>query len=310
METLIIVKRLDSIKVSEFDARRISFAIAKSFNDVRQIVWPSPIAYHSYYQHYTTIDRLLPKILKQEWWLSRSDNVRLNDLQEAKKFGDMRRLKRTYQASFVKGTSESAAMWGLYTNDNPLAVRILIPGNKVKHWMTQVELCGEDKCGGVRVESAGFRDILYAAVPFIGQEVDSLDKTRGMSVSWEGMTCNFDHNEGEKKSLLSALRDEDLTGWLKDYEWHHERESRLCVLIDKVSSRKAMPIKVPLEVISSMSFTLSPWLNSDLEAEVKSIIKTALEKISDSEEFRSKGLKLNSKPFRRSVLNGALNIRK
>ena len=304
------MKRLESIEVTEYDARRISFATAKSFEDVRRIVWPSPFDYHPYYQHYTTLDSLLTKILKREWWLTRSDNVRLNDRQEAKKFGDMRRLKRTYQASFSKGTAESAAMWGLYTNDNPLAVRILIPGNKIENWMSHVELCGKDKCGGVCLRLADFRDVLYAAVPFIGQEVDSLDKTRGMSVSWEGMTCNFDHNEGEKKALLSALRDEELTGWMKDYEWHHEREARLCVLIDKASSRKAIPIKVPLEVISSMSITCSPWLRSDHEAEVKNIIKTALETVANSEEFKRKGIKLNPKPFRRSVLNSALNLRK
>jgi hypothetical protein len=307
------VKTLEKIKLTDFDARRFEFASAKTFKDACQIAWPEYPIYHPYYQHYTFLDSVVTKILKQEWWLTRSDSVRLNDLQEAKKFGNSQLLKRTYQASFSKGTAESAAMWGLYVRDNPFAVRILIPGKAIEEWMSDVSLCDNVKCANNKIEAAKFQDLIYAAVPFLHGQRDSLDKKRGNSVSWEGMNCNFkgaddrqSKIEGDK--LVRDLHEDEVTGFVKDYEWRHEREARLCVQLRKASSRKAIPIKIPLGVIASMSFTMSPWVDPKHEKHIRKSIQCALDVIRMSAKEEPK-IKFNSQPFRRSVLQGAFNLR-
>lgn len=308
------MKTLEKVQLTDFDVRRFKFASAETFKDARQIAWPEQPIYHSYYQHYTTLDRVVTKILKQEWWLTRSDSVRLNDLQEAKKFGNPQLLKRTYQASFSKGTAESAAMWGLYVRDNPFAVRVLIPGKAIEEWMSDVSLCDNVKCG--KIEVAKFQDLIYAAVPFLHGQRDSLDKKRGNSVSWEGMNCDFKgadacQSDMEGDRLIRNLHDDEVTGFMKDYEWRHEREARLCVRLEKASSRKAVPIKIPINVIASMSFTMSPWVDPKHEEHIRKTLQCALEVVrkSANDTNGAATIKFNSQPFHRSVLQGAFNLR-
>lgn len=314
------MKTLDKIQLADYDVRRFEFASAKTFKDACQIVWTEHPIYHPYYQHYTTLDNVVTKILKQEWWLTRSDSVRLNDFQEAKKFGNPQLLKRTYQASFSKGTAESAAMWGLYVRDNPFALRILLPGKVIEDWMRHISLCDKAKCGNNKIEVAKFQDLIYAAVPFWHGQRDSLDKKRGDSVSWEGMCCDFKesksrHSKIESNSLVRDLHGDEVSGFMKDYEWRHEREARLCVQLEKASSRKALPIKIPIEVIAGMSFTMSPWVDSKHEEHIRKTIQCALDIIRKSAKDRASGtngetaIKFNSQPFRRSVLQGAFNLR-
>ena len=69
-----------------------------------------------------------------------------------------------------------------------------------------------------------------------------------------------------------------VTGRVKDQEWTFENEARLFVETKKEHDVDHIAIAVPDEVISSISFTLSPWLNEDEEELVKKAIRTSANK--------------------------------
>jgi hypothetical protein len=108
-------------------------------------------------------------------------------------------------------------------------------------------------------------------------------------------------------SLEDQIKKAYCTGWMKDYEWRHERESRICLRVKKAGGPKGLWCEVTPELIESMKFTFSPWLPKEYEDEVKEVIVNAL-KI--TEEKRGSRAKQYSDRFRRSVIQGAINLRK
>lgn len=137
---------------------------------------------HHRFVHYTTLSRLVQIIMSRQWWLTRSDTVRMNDVQEARKYGNPELLGRMYQASFGYGSAESTAMWGLYCPGDPLGVMVSIDGKAMKDWFEKIR----NKKGTFsleygkatsqhgrqlelskrQIDVADARDVLYAATDF------------------------------------------------------------------------------------------------------------------------------------------------
>ena len=295
------------------------FANARSFASAAQGVLGGIIEQKAY-QHYCHLDRILQKIIQRRWFLTRCSSLRMNDLQEPKKFsGDTDVLCRTYTTCFEHCLSEDVAMWGLYGKRDPFALRVTIPGKVLVDWMRHIEIkadTGNDTSYKVKrgkaikemdakdtrnkTISEGkilisiFRDMLYASVSG-DKERDEYDIRRRNRVSWG--KAYYYLKEGE------CVVDGQLAGFIKDCEWCHEKESRLCVRLKKVIDIDNISIKVPLNVIAAMRFTFSPWLRRSEEKCVQRIIEMALE---------GAGVVLDAKPkfqrFRRSALQGALNF--
>lgn len=290
--------------ISEYEAHRLAFESARSLDEALKIAWGYSDD-NCFYQHYTTLDSVLTKISKGQWWMTRSVAESLNDLQEVKKFGSQRVARKTYQASFIRGVDESTAMWGLYCRDNPFAVRILMPAKAFSEWQWCIK-----KEYGDAVNCVDFRDIIYASVPYIQKDRDAYDKARGNSITWRDANCNFRRGKIEQDALARKLLDPRLTGWIKDREWRHERETRLCVRFVKSCQKDAIPVSIPVSVINQMSFTASPWLCTEHEKIVKRMLECALDlnwkrlRTQDSKAKRKVGW------FHRSVLAGALNFKK
>lgn len=293
------------------DCRGLSFAESDTFADAVDIVLSEHVA-HRYYHHYTTLDRVLKMICSRRWVLTRCTCLAINDLQEPKKFNDASNvLGKTYIACFGHGTTESAAMWGLYGKSNPFALRIIIPREKMSRWMQEIEFvkgrCGESRMArkalsamtfdsgrsfAVEPVSAVFGDLVYVAVE---NDADSDDKRvqRSHVVRWEDAKCHCDDDD-----LAHVVR--KYPGWIKDIEWYHEKESRLCVRLDKPIKAERISIRIPDYVIEDMRFTLSPWLDKSLEDIVKEVVGKAI----GSTRTRS-----GRDRIRKSVLRGALNFK-
>ena len=283
------------------DARK-QFAEVKDLSKAAEIVWGKNREWHGFYQHYTTLSSVVAKLALGQWWLSRSDSDSLNDKQESLKFGKRSDYARTYQASFVHGGAESAALWGLYVPEDPFAVRITIPGSAIQEWvksLANAEIRTEQ--AKFKIESVDFRDIIYAAVGFRDKRRTRLDVTRNNSLYWSEV-----NSQSNIPNLEYDIKNEKCSTWMKDYEWRHERESRLCVRVEKVHGAKAMWVPVGDELIRSMKFTFSPWLDQACESEVERVLKDTLIARFGKEKASQF---LNSKTFRRSVLQGALNLR-
>ena len=286
-----------------------AFAHADDLAKALAIAWRHP-SYKGVYAHYTTLDRLIEKILTKRWWLTRSTNTRLNDRQEAEKFGNRALLARTYQTSFSRGGAENVAMWALYTSLDPLAVRVAIPGKVMKEWTDSIHLPSQsnkvdawktlDVKGKNHPVYADFKDVIYAAVGDPRKDLDEYDKKRADSLTWHGVRSK------KIKNLECEILADRCTGWMKDLEWQSEQETRLCVRLERNKNNDdAISIKIPDYVIASMSFTFSPWASDRDGTRIERIIKAALVAAKLKENDRAEE---PSMPYRRSVLNGALNL--
>lgn len=281
-----------------YEKAREDFFKATTLAKAADIIWGPDHGWHDFYQHYTTLSSVVNKLALGRLWLSRSDSDSLNDRQESLKFGKRADYSRTYQASFVHGAAESAALWGLYVPEDPFAIRITVSGEAIQKWIESLKIANihaeKSEC---KIESVDFKDIIYAAVGFRDKKKTRLDVTRNNGLYWSEINSpsNLPHLEDEIKS-------EKCSTWMKDYEWRHERESRLCVRIAKTRASKAMWVPVCQELILSMKFTFSPWLDQSCESDVERIIKDVL-----VAKFGEGCVKRGT--FRRSVLQGALNLR-
>lgn len=285
----------EKIKLPESVKRLEDFISSKTLDAALGIAWDDTKQYEDYYCHYTTLPNLLCTILKGEWYLNGSLSQRFDDLQEVEKFGDKKLARKSYQLSFGKSVRESAAFWGLYGRNNPFAVKVLLPGQAIADWITLLRAQKYD---------ATFKDVIYASIPLKRQSdnPDPYDKKRGMTITWNNVTCNFGWDKEERSSLPERLRDEDYTGWFKDHEWAFENESRLIVRL-RSGKAKSIVVPYPATFLGKMSFTFSPWLKE--YDDVKRIITDALK---FAQKSRSEPVGVEGKRFHRSVLDGALKF--
>lgn len=250
---------------------------------------------HDRFVHYTTLPRLAQKVESKRWWLTRSDSDCLNDVQEAKKFGNPELLCRMYQSSFSYGTgAESAAMWGLYCHGDPLGVMISLSGVAMREWFEEIrfkksEVCLEYtkatakhgrhvKLAKKQIEFADARDVIYAATDFANNSVRLKNrKTRSHILRW------FDTRTKKIENLAQEINVKKFTGWIKDAEWWQENESRIAVRVKNVDGELPLNISVniPDSVLKSMIVTLSPWLKAEQYDEISAKIRTLVRGLHD-----------------------------
>lgn len=297
-------KKINEFEKSPFEEAKKEFSKACSLDDATKLVWNRPNAGIGMYQRYTTIDNVLNIIKERRWWLSRGDIQ--NDLHEAKRSKEIdNKMRRTYLMCLMRGAGENVAMWSLYGNKDPLAIRISIPKVSIEDkWVNPIvngldfnvqTLDGKNikrEC----IKELYFRDLIYIAVRD-KKVLDEYDIRRTNTISWEGAKANL-----KDDSLFKASKEERFAGWIKDYEWNHERETRLCLCLHKKIEDRAISISIPDEVLADMRFTFSPWLrNKKIEKAIESEICQAYQEV---------GVKIKKRPqrFRRSVLQGMLNF--
>ena len=125
---------MEEEKKSNFEKRKEKFSQVKSLRAALNRV-SNPMVHHDMYQHYTTLENVLAKISKGEWWLSCCTSDRLNDQKEAVKYGSLKEARTLYQTCFCHGAAESVAMWGLYQCSKPCAVRISLTKKSLRKWI-------------------------------------------------------------------------------------------------------------------------------------------------------------------------------
>lgn len=291
-----------------------AFREAGSLRDAINVAWNSDMGSGPMYQHYTTLPKLLSKIMSRRWYLSRADSPWMNDTHEMTKAfpGCEEGRRRTYIMCLSRSTSESVAMWRTYNaTEDPFAVRVSMSRDKVHEWMKSVKereirVDGKNALEDSSVEWVDFHDVLYGALKS-EDEPDEYDIRRRNVVRWgDAVYALKEGNENEKRDNFADVDISGCEAWVKDYEWHHERESRLCIRLKKESKAKSLSIEIPPEILQTMRITFSPWLmEKRLEDGFSDVIEAALKSSLEGES----GPKPPSQRFRRSVLQGALNFR-
>ena len=278
-------------KKSPFEMRKERFSRVTSLRSALNRV-ARPMFQHDMYQHYTTLENVLTKISKGAWWLSCCTSDRLNDQKEAVKYGSLKEARMLYQTCFCHGAAESVAMWGLYQCSRPCAVRISLTKDSIRNWIDALNV---DSGKNHKFQSVLFRDLVYLAVSDPDRQGDKYDVRRTDCLSWESVVAKG------IKGLQDEIAEEWATGLVKDYEWRHERESRLLVKVRKHAGR-GIKVDIPGEVLEDMRFTFSPWLSPKMEALAEKLILEALVK-----RLKRTPRKLKQR-FRRSVLAGGLRL--
>lgn len=266
---------------------------------------------HKSFVHYTTLSRLVQIVTSGRWWLTRCNTDGLNDVQEAKKYGNPELLGRMYQASFAYGSAESAAMWGLYCPGNPFGIMISLGGNAMRDWFSEIrnkkskfnleynKALGKHgrhlELNKRQIDIADARDVIYASTDF-GHIVHRRrgSKHRSNSLFW------FDMFTNEIEDLEQEINADRFSGWIKDYEWRQENESRIAVRVKNINGKLPdyLSINVTDSVFKSMHITLSPWLREEYYAEVENVVRALFMKMHDE--------KLPDGLVSRSGLTGAL----
>ena len=266
------------------------------------------IDFHGRFVHYTKLSRVVQMFESGRWWLTRADSDSLNDVQEARKYGNPELLGRMYQASFSYGSAENAAMWGLYCPGDPFGVMISIDGKAMREWFAEIR---SKKCDArleypetkakpgkhvnlskTEIDCADARDVIYAATKFA--DTPFREKNRSDILCWCGaMTDEID-------GLAQEIKDDKFTGWIKDYEWRQENESRIALRVKNVAGKlpNHLSIKIPDSVIKAMRFTLSPWLKDEYYDETHNVIRALTMKHHPE--------KIPENLVSRSVITGAL----
>lgn len=253
------------------------------------------------YHHYTNYARVIQLLLSKRWWLTRGDMAWLNDRAEHRKYGLEKTWKRLFQASFARGKSEHAFMWALYCRHDANAVRITIPKEAMFKWREEVKClktvqretpgrqhCSDKHPSDLAVELADMRDVVYAAT---SSPRTKRTGERQNAVSWNDAVASV-------PGLETEILKDDAAGWIKDYEWRAEQETRICVRLKSAKGDpKCVSIPIPVDVLTTMSFTFGPWTGTtqskDWEAAIRSI-------------YAQMGLAPKEKAFKPSMLTGAL----
>ena len=251
---------------------------------------------HSGYQHYTSVSKFCKMVKGKSMWLSRLDSPSLNDLHEANKYG--RDWRRMYVGCFSYGRSENALLWKMYCKPNRDAIRVLISQEGMKQFEEYLQGVANIEAHHVikrdnrfvlsprraALVHGGVFDVLYAAVKDC-----RLGCERCNDLMW-----NFCHLHIPE--LEEVIKAKALEGFFKDCEWRGEQETRIFVKTTNVSpSAERLAIRIPDEVLNSMSIVLSPWADT---AHCVDVTKR-LERL-----FAEQGLKVPR--IRRSYLTGAL----
>ncbi len=285
-----------------------SESLAEAFHMVKR-----GIDAHGRFVHYTTLSCVVQIITSRRWWLTRSVTDRLNDVQESKKFGNPEILGRMYQASFMYGSAESAAMWGLYCPGNPLGVMISLNGNAMKEWFAEIrrkksKVCLEYDRATARhgrhveltrgqIDIADARDVIYASTDFKHTFKRCRGrKNRSNKLFWGDMSTD------RIEDLEQEINDDKFSGWIKDSEWRQENESRIAVRVKHISGKLPahLSLDIPEAVLKSMRFTLSPWLREEFYGEVENVVRALFMKMHNE--------KLPDCIVARSGLTGALEL--
>ena len=269
------------------------------------------ICAHGRFVHYTTLSRVAQIVASGRWWLTRSDSDRLNDLQEARKFGNPELLGRMYQASFAYGSTESAAMWGLYCPGDPFGVMISLNGAAMNKWFDEIrrkksKVCLEyDRATAKhgrhveltrgQIDIADARDVIYASTDFkhTSQRCRGRKK-RNNKLFWCDMSTD------RIDDLEQEISDDKFSGWVKDSEWRQENESRIAIRVKNINGKlpNHLSLDMPETVLKSMSFTLSTWLKEEFYCEVENVVRALFMKMHNE--------KLPDRIVKRSGLTGAL----
>lgn len=184
---------------------------------------------------------------------------------------------KIYFASFSIESSENIGMWSMYGQPWEDGIKISIPKKLFMTWVEKIKLV-------YHVDSAT-NDISLSAPLTETEFKPSISRVAYVEWNSSGKVTLIRCGENAKNDKLKDVDSPIFTGLIKDAAWSYEKEIRLRVDLNNVSSDKKVAIAIPDEILKSIVITTGPRFN-------KAISKTDLPGVSDIRESIFKG-KLN-----------------
>jgi len=200
---------------------------------------------------YTNI-RAVISIIKSGYWYLGSP-LNMNDGLELESSPELK--KGVFFSSFMSEKRESIAMWSMYAQPWEDGVKISIPANIIKKWVTDTNIIYNADTSSKQPIMDKFVQINKFKI-FISRIAYSTTGANGNIVR---LQCGNAKNE-----LLKDISDRSLVGYVKDEAWSYENEIRLRVDLSSDIDFKGVSIKVPEYLINAMTITKGPRFTGDL----------------------------------------------
>lgn len=278
---------------------------------------------HDYFHHYTNM-KTLGLILKNKTIkLTRGNSEKLNDWHEARAKGAPNVWKKTYIACFscegsnnnknktsnidyIDYNSENMAMWGLYGLPSDEAVRISLGGEDMKLF---IKICKDNQD---KKEKFIYTDGIIDEKNAISTDnIDFIELTDVFYLK----SSNQDINTPIQKhintvldfgnnNLFDLFQKSDFTGFVKNYAWNYEKESRIILRLKKPIENENLFLRIPENIIPSFKIVLGPnfhkcEFNESLDNQNDCILNNLIRK------FRQFGIN----DCRRSIFDGLVHFK-
>lgn len=259
--------------------KSLSFdAIDNSIDLKKYLDFGSRLNSSQYLYQYTTISALINMLRSQTMHLSNAKYM--NDQLEYRN-GDPQIWKNLFFSCFMMEDDESIGMWGMYAQPWREGVKISIPKDILRRWISEIseliEISQETKQPtGRKISDASAFKVWISTVAysnFEGLEAKSVAET---------LRCGGQEN----RILKNAPRRPELTGYIKDMAWSYEKEVRVKAHFNNEMGFERIAIKMPEYVIDSLVITPSPLFEGNIIERIKAEISRSI--ITDKSKFVDK----------------------
>ena len=221
-----------------------------------------------YLYQYTTISALINMIRTHTMHLGNAKYM--NDQLEYQN-GSSDVWNNLFFTCFMMEDDESIGMWSMYAQPWRDGIKISIPKDILKKWVSEVheiiEISQETKRPtGRKLDSLDEFRVWISAVAYSNAEGINLKKTS------EFLQVGTVKNE----LIHNPHTCPELTGYIKDMAWSYEKELRIKAQFDNWQGFQRVAISLPDYVINSMIITASPLFEGDLTTRLKEAIQEQL----------------------------------
>lgn len=232
---------------------------------------------------YTSVSALVNMIKSRTMHLA---NAKFMNDQLEYSNGDPDVWKNLFFTCFMSEEDESIGMWSMYAQPWRDGIKISIPRDILRQWVSEtqqvIEISQETKRPtGRKLALSDTFSIWISAVAYSNR--DGIDLKRDEEV----LRCGGQTN----KKIINAPHIAELTGYIKDMAWSYEKEVRVKIQFDNWRNFERIAIPLPDYVIDSMVITPSPLFEGDLkqrlELEIERQLKTSNSKFIGKLSIRS-----------------------
>ena len=242
--------------------KQLSFEKVSDSNQLKLYLDANSRLNHSRYVYqYTTVSALVSMIKSKTLHLSNAKNM--NDQLEYQN-GSKAIWRDLFFSCFMMEDEESIGMWGMYAQPWRDGVKIAIPRETLRKWVSDTTEIMEvsqatKRLTGRKLTNHEMFRIWISAIAYSNCDGINLKNDK------EALRCGGQTN----RLLHNATHNAELTGYIKDMAWSYEKEVRVKVSFENWMGFERIAIAMPDYVIDSLVITPSPLFEGNIVERIK-----------------------------------------